>query len=118
VEVLTAELAATAWKLFQEVEQLGGMEAALNTGFPQKAVSETAAAKLSAVALRRDSIVGVNQYANPKEKPVEPRSQDVHAFYRRRIQQVASHRTGLEDAENAVVLDQLARLWKRRARPF
>jgi len=110
VEVLTGELAQGAWKVFQEVEKLGGMEAALQNGFPQKAVAETAAAKLKAVARRRDSIVGVNQYANPKEKPLEPRATDVQTFYRRRTQQVASHRTSLEDAESAVVLDQLARI--------
>ncbi len=38
VEGLTAELANRAWALFQEVEKLGGMEAALRAGFPQKAV--------------------------------------------------------------------------------
>ncbi|MGH7970397.1 MAG: methylmalonyl-CoA mutase family protein, partial [Limisphaerales bacterium] len=110
VEVLTSELATGAWKLFQEVEKAGGMEAAMNAGIPQKAVAETAAAKLKAVARRRDSVVGVNQYANPKEQPLEPRDTDVQSFYRRRTQQVASHRTSLEDAENARVLDQLARI--------
>lgn len=110
VEVLTAELAQGAWKLFQEVERLGGMEAALQAEFPQKAVAETAAAKLKAVARRKDSIVGVNQYANPKEQPLEPRGGDAQTFYRRRTQQVASHRTSLDDVENAGVLDQLARI--------
>jgi methylmalonyl-CoA mutase len=110
VEVLTAELAQGAWKLFQEVEKLGGMEAALQAEFPQKAVAETAAARLKAVARRKDSIVGVNQYADPKEQPLEPRDTDVKSFYRRRTQQVASHRTSLDDEENALVLDQLARI--------
>ena len=45
VEMLTAELANRAWALFQEVEKLGGMEAALKAGFPQKAVAATAAGK-------------------------------------------------------------------------
>jgi methylmalonyl-CoA mutase len=42
VESLTAELAERAWALFQEVEKLGGMAAALQSGFPQKAVAATA----------------------------------------------------------------------------
>ena len=71
VESITAELAAKAWALFQEVEKLGGMAAALQAGFPQKAVASTAAEKFKAVTRRRDSIIGVNQYANPKEKPLE-----------------------------------------------
>jgi methylmalonyl-CoA mutase len=110
VEVLTSELAQGSWKLFQEVEKLGGMEAALQAGYPQKSVGEMGAAKLKAVARRKDSIVGANQYANPKEQPLDPRDTDVQTFYRRRTQQVASHRTSLDDAESAVVLDQLARI--------
>ena len=110
VEVLTCELAQGSWKLFQEVEKLGGMEAALQAGYPQKSVGEMGAAKLKAVAGRKDLIVGVNQYANPKEQPLDPRDTDVQTFYRRRTQQVASHRTSLDDAESAVVLDQLARI--------
>jgi methylmalonyl-CoA mutase len=108
VESLTAELAARAWALFQEIEKLGGMEAALLAGFPQKAVSATAAEKLKAVARRRDSIVGVNQYANPKEKPLEVPTVDAKAFHKRRVQQIASHRTSFDDAENQIVLDRLA----------
>jgi methylmalonyl-CoA mutase len=110
IEVLTAELAEGAWKLFQDVEKLGGMEAALRAGVPQKTVAETASARFKAVARRRDAIVGVNQYANTKEKPLDLRPVDTHAFYHRRTQQVASHRTAMEDADNADVLAKLARV--------
>ena len=108
VESLTGELATRAWALFQEIEKLGGMEAALRTGFPQQAVAATAAEKIKAVARRRDSIVGVNQYSNPKEKPLAVPAVDAKAFYKRRVQQILSHRTSLEDAENQIVLDRLA----------
>ena len=108
VESLTGELATKAWALFQEVEKLGGMEAALRTGFPQQAVAATAAEKIKAMARRRDSVVGVNQYSNPKEKPLETPVVDARAFHKKRVQQIISHRTSLEDAENQVVLDRLA----------
>jgi len=108
VENLTGELATRTWALFQEVEKLGGMEAALRAGFPQKTVAATAAERIKAVARRRDSIVGVNQYANPKEKPLEVPAVDAKAFHKKRVQQIASHRTSLDDAENQVVLDRLA----------
>lgn len=108
VESLTGELATRAWALFQEVEKLGGMEAALRAGFPQKAVSVTGTEKIKAVTRRRDSIVGVNQYANPKEKPLEVPAVDARAFHKRRAQHIASHRTSLDDAENQTVLDRLA----------
>jgi methylmalonyl-CoA mutase len=110
VESATAEIATRAWALFQDVEKVGGMEAALRAGVPQKAVAATAAAKLKAVTGRRDSIVGVNQYANPKEKPLDVTAVDIKAFHKRRTQQIGSHRTALEDAESRVVLDWLAKI--------
>lgn len=74
VESLTAALAQEAWTLFQEVEQRGGMLAALEQGFPQQQIATTSAQKLANVARRRDLIVGVNQYANPLEQPLATRA--------------------------------------------
>lgn len=110
VESATAELAARAWALFQEIEAAGGIEQAMRAGGPQKAVAETAAKKLKAVTSRRDSIVGVNQYANPKEKPLAVPPLDSTAFHKRRGQQVASHRTALDEADSQVVLNWLAKI--------
>jgi methylmalonyl-CoA mutase len=108
VESLTGELASRAWTQFQEIEKAGGMEAALRAGLPQTSVATTAAEKLQAAARRRDTIVGVNQYANPSEKPLERPERDASAFHRRRVQQVSSHRTSLEDDQSELVLDRLA----------
>jgi methylmalonyl-CoA mutase len=110
VESLTSELAGKAWALFQEVEKLGGIEAALRQGFPQNKVSETAAEKSKAICRRRDSIVGVNQYANPKEKLLDRPAVDAAAFHKRRVQQVSSYRTSLEEDESELVLQKLARI--------
>ena len=108
VETLTAELAQRAWALFQEVEKLGGMETAMRAGFPQKEVAETASEKIKAVNRRRDSVVGVNQYANPTEKALEVPFEDAKAFHKRRVQQVASYRTSLEEDQSEIVLQKLA----------
>ncbi len=110
VESLTADLAERAWTLFQEVEKLGGMEAAMRAEFPQKAVAALATEKINAVNHRRDSIIGVNQYANTKEKPLERPAEDAKAFHKRRVQQVASHRTSLEEDESEIVLEKLAKV--------
>ena len=110
VESLTAELAQRAWSLFQEVEKLGGMEAAMRAEYPQAAVSTAAAEKIEAVNRRRHSVVGVNQYANPKEEPLARPTEDIRAFHRRRVQQVASHRTSLEDDQSELVLEKLAKV--------
>ena len=114
VETLTAELANRGWALFQEVERIGGMEAALRSGFPQKCVGATAAERLKGVARRRDAIVGVNQYANPKEKPLDKPILDPLAFHKRRAQQVASHRTSMEEDGSELVLEKLARIVEMR----
>jgi methylmalonyl-CoA mutase len=110
VESLTAELGERAWKLFQEVEKLGGMEAALRAGFPQTTIATTAAEKLEGAARRRDSIVGVNQYANPKERPLERLAIDTSAFHKRRVQQVLSYRTSLEEDQSELVMQKLAKV--------
>jgi methylmalonyl-CoA mutase len=110
VESLTAELAARAWSLFQEVEKRGGMGAALAAGFPQETIAPTAAEKIKAVRQRRQSIVGVNQYANAKERAPDVPTAAPEPFHRRRVQQIAAYRTSLEDAENQRVLAKLAEI--------
>ncbi|MFO1500534.1 MAG: methylmalonyl-CoA mutase family protein [Verrucomicrobiota bacterium] len=114
VETLTGQLAQAAWTLFQEVEKLGGMGAALQAGFPQKAVAATGAEKLKGVTRRRDSIVGVTQYANAKEKLLEVAAIDAKAFHKRRVLQVAAHRTSMEDDESELVLEKLAKVVENR----
>jgi len=108
VERITGELAELAWSLFQEVEKLGGMEAALRAGFPQKAVAATAAEKIKAAQDRRDSIIGANKYVNKKEVPLERPAQDMESFRQRRILHVVSHRTSLDDADDELVLNKLS----------
>jgi methylmalonyl-CoA mutase len=110
VETLTAELANRAWELFQQVCKIGGMEAALRAGFPQERIAGTAAERLRAVGRRRDSVVGLNQYANAQEQPLEVPTIDARAFHKRRVQQVASHRTALEEDQSELVLEKLAKV--------
>jgi len=57
-----------------------------------------------------DSIVGVNQYANSKEQPLDRPEEDARAFHKRRVQQVASHRTSLEEDQSELVLEKLAKV--------
>lgn len=110
VESITGEIAAKAWTLFQEIEKQGGMAAALKAGSPQKAAGATAAEKIKNVTRRRDSIVGINQYANPKEKPLDVPAVDTAAFYKRRVQQVSTHRTSMEEDASEIVLEKLAKV--------
>lgn len=62
VEYLTEELATKAWQLIEEVEELGGMTAAIESGLPKMRIEEAAASKQARIDSGRDTIVGVNKY--------------------------------------------------------
>ncbi len=68
IEALTEALARAAWKLLQEVEAAGGFGAAVAAGTLEKALAETRAAREKAVALRRRTLVGINNYPDLHEK--------------------------------------------------
>ena len=69
VENLTSELAGTAWKLFQQIEQAGGMMAFLAAGKAQALIAETRAARNKDIARRKMALTGVSEYPNLNEAP-------------------------------------------------
>jgi methylmalonyl-CoA mutase len=71
VERLTGELMRRAWNLIQEVEQLGGMTKAIESGLPKMRIEEAAARKQARIDSGRDIIVGVNAYQLEAEPPIE-----------------------------------------------
>ncbi|AOW11314.1 methylmalonyl-CoA mutase [Flavobacterium gilvum] len=71
VESLTNEIAEKAWKLIEEVEALGGMTKAIETGIPKIRIEEAAARKQARIDSSQDIIVGVNKYRLEKEDPLQ-----------------------------------------------
>ncbi|AMJ66804.1 methylmalonyl-CoA mutase [Hymenobacter sp. PAMC 26628] len=71
VETLTHELADRAWALIQEVEQLGGMAKAIETGLPKLRIEEAAARKQARIDAGKEVIVGVNKYQTDEKTEVE-----------------------------------------------
>ena len=71
VETLTKELADKAWKLIQEVEELGGMAKAIETGIPKLRIEEAAARKQARIDSGIEKIIGLNEYRLEKEDPIE-----------------------------------------------
>ncbi|MEO2064315.1 MAG: methylmalonyl-CoA mutase [Christiangramia sp.] len=67
VEKLTADIAEKAWKLIEEVEELGGMTKAIEAGIPKMRIEEAAARKQARIDSGSDIIVGVNKYRLEKE---------------------------------------------------
>jgi methylmalonyl-CoA mutase len=71
VEKLTEELTDEAWKLILEVEELGGMAKAIETGLPKMRIEEAAARKQARIDSGKDIIVGVNRYQREKEDQMD-----------------------------------------------
>ena len=71
VEKLTADMAAAAWQLIEEVEGLGGMTKAVASGMPKLRIEESAARRQAAVDRGEAVIVGVNKYRAESETPVD-----------------------------------------------
>ncbi|ALW85432.1 methylmalonyl-CoA mutase [Hymenobacter sedentarius] len=71
VETLTHELADKAWVLIQEVEELGGMAKAIETGLPKLRIEEAAARKQARIDSGKEVIVGVNKYKTTEKTEVE-----------------------------------------------
>jgi methylmalonyl-CoA mutase len=70
LESLTNDIMQRAWKLIQEIEELGGMTKAIETGLPKMRIEEAAARKQARIDTGRDTIVGVNKYKNESTYPL------------------------------------------------
>jgi methylmalonyl-CoA mutase len=71
IESLTHALATEAWKLIEEVEELGGMTKAVESGMPKLKIEEAAARRQARIDRGEEVIVGVNKYRPPSEDPIE-----------------------------------------------
>ncbi|MFT5941520.1 MAG: methylmalonyl-CoA mutase [Candidatus Paceibacteria bacterium] len=70
VEYLTDEIAHKAWKLIEEVEELGGMTKAIEAGIPKMRIEQAAAKKQARIDSNQDIIVGINKYQLEEEDPL------------------------------------------------
>jgi methylmalonyl-CoA mutase len=89
VEALTQSLANEAWKLIEEVEQLGGMTKAVESGMPKLRIEEAAARRQARIDRGDETIVGVNKYRLTDEPPVEVREIDNTEVRRRQLERLA-----------------------------
>ena len=107
VEALTDSLATHAWDLIQEVEALGGMTKAVESGMPKLRIEEAAARRQARVDRGEDVIVGVNKYVLDEEPEVEIRDVDNTSV---RDQQIARLRHVRETRDEAACQAALRRL--------
>jgi methylmalonyl-CoA mutase len=95
VERLTHELMHSAWNLIEEVESLGGMARAIETGIPKMRIEEAAARRQACIDSGKDVIVGVNAYPAPGETAIPVLAIDdaaVRAAQIRRLEQLKRDR--------------------------
>jgi len=107
VETLTHELAQRAWKLIQEVEELGGMAKAIETGLPKMRIEEAAARKQARIDSGGDVIVGVNRYRLAKEAPLDVLEVDNTAVRLQQIERLNKLRAERNAAEVESALEAL-----------
>ncbi len=99
VEKLTHEIAHKAWTLIQEVEELGGMAKAIETGIPKMRIEEAAARKQARIDSGKDIIVGLNKYRLEKEDPIEILDVDNTAVRESQIARLKQLRSNRNEAE-------------------
>jgi len=109
VEYLTQAIAQRAWKLIEEVEALGGMAKAIETGIPKMRIEEAAARKQARIDSGVDSIIGVNKNRLEKEDPIETLEVDNTVVREAQLKRLAELRVGRNQAEVDAALNAITK---------
>ena len=98
VETLTNEIAHKAWEHIQEVEKLGGMAKAIETGIPKMRIEEASARKQARIDSGVEKIIGVNEYRLDKEAPIDILAVDNTAVRESQIKRLKELRASRDEA--------------------
>ena len=109
VEKLTADLAEAAWKLIEEVEELGGMTKAVASGMPKLRIEESAARRQAQIDRGEEVIVGVNKYRLAKEDPIDILDIDNVKVRESQIARLTAMRASRDEAACNAALAELER---------
>ncbi|MFJ7933797.1 methylmalonyl-CoA mutase [Sporosarcina sp. NPDC096371] len=110
VEKLTDELMDKAWELIEEIEDLGGMAKAIETGLPKMKIEEAAAKRQAQIDSRAESIIGVNKYRLDKEDPIDILDIDNTLVRQKQIDRINQMKADRDDAEVARILATLTEI--------
>ena len=109
VESLTQELVDKAWELIQEVEKLGGMAKAIETGIPKMRIEEAAARTQARIDSGVQAIIGVNRYRLDKEDPIDILDIDNTEVRKQQVERLNSLRAGRDNAAVSKALEAITR---------
>jgi methylmalonyl-CoA mutase len=107
VESLTNQLAEKAWQLIQEVETLGGMTKAIESGIPKMRIEQAAAAKQARIDSQKDVIVGVNKYQTDDKPDFDILEVDNTAVRKEQVERLAQLRAERNNSDVAQALNAL-----------
>ena len=109
VENLTNELVHKAWEHIQEIEKLGGMAAAIESGLPKLRIEEAAARTQARIDSGEQTIVGVNKYRLDKEDPIDILEIDNTAVREAQIARLKKLKAERNQAEVDAALDAITK---------
>ena len=109
VEALTKEIVDRAWEHIQEIESLGGMAKAIETGVPKMRIEEASARKQARIDSGKDVIVGVNKYRREKEDPIDILDVDNTAVRASQIKRLEKLRAERNNEEVQKALDAITK---------
>ncbi len=107
VEFLTDQLVKKAWKLIEEVEELGGMAKAIETGIPKMRIEEAAAKKQARIDSNKDKIVGLNCFKSDEKLQIELLEVDNSKVRQKQIQRLNSIKTNRNEAKVKEALNKI-----------
>jgi len=109
VEALTDELIKRAWEHIEEIEELGGMAKAIETGLPKMKIEEAAAKRQAKIDSGEETIIGVNRYRVDKEEDIEILDIDNTAVRLKQIEKLAYVKANRDEKEVKRTLEALTK---------
>ncbi|MET7027971.1 methylmalonyl-CoA mutase [Sediminicola luteus] len=114
VEYLTDEIAHKAWKLIEEVEELGGMTKAIEAGIPKMRIEQAAAKKQARIDSNQDIIVGINKYQLEEEDPLMILEVDNEQVRKQQLERLAQTKRNRNSADVEAALKKLTEAAKEK----
>ena len=114
VESLTNELAHKAWEHIQEIEKLGGMAKAIETGLPKLRIEEAAARTQARIDSGKQTIVGINKYRLEKEDPIDILEVDNTSVRNQQIARLKELKANRDNEAVKVALDAITECVKTK----
>ncbi|MBO1005726.1 heterodimeric methylmalonyl-CoA mutase large subunit precursor [Pseudogracilibacillus auburnensis] len=107
VEKLTDELMAKAWDLIDEIEDLGGMAKAIETGLPKLKIEEAAAKRQAQIDSQAETIIGMNKYQLEEEEPIDILDIDNTVVREKQIERIEEIKASRDEVEVERLLNEL-----------